>query len=122
VEIELQKVLVHDDDVWVRAQMLREQWDESAVYLDRDDARGTSRYFLGERADPRADLDYCIFGGELGGRCDLSHNILVNEEVLAQALLQANLMLSQHIANIRWACQRRHVSASASKSLRARRA
>jgi hypothetical protein len=70
-QIELQKVLVHNGDVFVWAQMLFEQRDESTIDLDGDDAPRARRYLLGERADPRADLEHRVFGGELSRGGDL---------------------------------------------------
>ncbi len=94
-QVDPQDVPDDDLDPAVLPDRLAQDWLQPSVVFNGDDAAHTPRQLPRQGAQPGADLQDGIVAAEFGGRDDLVERLMVDQKVLAEALLGADPMAAQ---------------------------
>src|SRR3990170_4730444 len=94
-QVDPQDVPDDDLDPAVLPDRLAQDWLQAAVVFYGDDAAHAPRQLPRQGAQPGADLQDGVVAAEFGGRDDLVECLMVDQKVLAEALLGADPMAAQ---------------------------
>ena len=103
----LERVAHDKAEVGIVGGMGIEHRFEFGIGLDRRDARRLLQQRERERTNARANLEHALIARELGKLANALNYMVVDQEVLAQAMLGRKAKLLQQLPCCRGVCQRR---------------
>ena len=96
-----QRVGVLEDEILSIREPLLQQFNQPAVLLNGGHVAGGLQQRIGQWPQPGSDLENLVGGIEPGQGDDLSHLMLVVQEVLAKRSGQLNVLLAKNAPNLR---------------------
>ena len=98
--VEDEDISLHQAHIGHAAQHFFQRAEQVGIQLHGDHLAGGGSQVAGQAAQAGADLEHIVLGEDLGGHDDAAQGGLVQQEILAQALVGAQVVTAQQAGHV----------------------